>query len=147
MKRWIHASEDEFEFTNDQLIDLLKSHNIDTTKSKYELKAEGYERYGSGKRYTKTFTCPGDYLAYFSMMLHTTPSAKSFLEQEYTLDEIQEYLERCPSVKDIARWAEANWYGDGDDYIFSLKNLTTGETLYEGEDEPEEEYEEEDDWG
>lgn len=123
---------------NKLLVDILKEHGIDTTKAQYELKAESYERYDSGKVYTRKFTCPGDYLAYFAMWVHRQPSVSSIDDLDY----FEDIVDENPTVGDIATYAEQNWWGDGDDYIIYLKNLNTGEILYSA-DEPEEEYEEE----
>ena len=130
---------------NAQLVDMLKAHGIDTTKHKYQLKAEGYERYGSGRRYTKTFTCPGNYLAYLSMLLHKQPTAEAIEDYYGSMKYFEEdLLESYHTVDDIADHAAAYWWGDGDDYIIYLKNLDTNEVLYEGEET--EDYYEEDDW-
>ena len=141
MKMYVRASESDF--TNADLVQLLKDHNIDTTKQKYELRAEGYERYGSGKLYTRKFTCPGDWLAYLSMQFHKSPTADVLMDYFDDVDELIEFVEDYPTVQKIENHAASNWWGDGDDYIIYLKNLTTGKYLYESE-EGEEEFEEED---
>ena len=132
-----------------ELLETLKSHGIDTTKCQYELTAEEYERYHPGEVYTIKFSCPGDYLAYFSMWMHERPSIARF-EAAYGDDlilEMEDCLNRFPTVEALAEHAAANWWGDGDDYIISLKNLTTGELLYRGEYEyPEAEDDDEYDW-
>lgn len=128
MKRYIKAS------TDNNMIKVLNDAGIDTTTAKYELKAETYERYGAGRRYLKKFTCPGDYLAYISMVLHTKPTEEEI--NDY-FGSVQELVDEYPTVADIADHAAVNWWGDGDDYIIYLKNLTTGKMLYEGGDDEE----------
>ena len=125
------------------LMNKLKDLGIDTTLHHYELQAEEYDRYGATPVYTFKFTAPGDYLAYFSMVLHRKFSKQEVVDliDDYWGDDIPE------SVAEIKDFASQVWYGDGDDYIIYLKNLDTGETLYEGYYEPEEdEYEEESSW-
>lgn len=147
MKRYVYVKsnyENENDYTNSDIVKLLNEHGIDTTKAQYELKAEAYERYGSGSVYIKKFKCPGDWLAYWSMLFHTTPNASAFSEEGYTLADIEEYIDAYPDVESMRKQAEMNWWGDGDDYIIYLKNLTTGEYLTG----PNEDYYEEDeeDW-
>lgn len=102
-------------------------------KYKYKLVAEKYERYTTGSVYTKTFFAPNDYIALFSMMLHKAPTVANF--EEYIEGyELKEYLNDYPTFESFLDMAEQCWWGDGDDYIFSLENLTTGETLYAGAD-------------
>lgn len=113
---------------------MLKSHSIDTTPAKYELYAESYERYGSGRKYRKRFTCPGNYIAYLSMVMHEKPTF-SAVEDYFGEGGLEDLLEENPTVNDIADYAAANWWGDGDDFIIYLKNLTTGETLYSAAEE------------
>lgn len=147
MKRYIKSfkSSDKPEFNNKYLVSLLKDHSIDTTKHKYELRAQTYERYESGKYYTKKFTCPGDWLAYLSMIVHASPSADNIAD-ELGIDYFEEILEDNPTVADIEELASSTWWGDGDDFIIYLKNLDSGEYLYGPEEEEEEDIDEED-WG
>lgn len=121
-------------FDNEYIVSLLKEYSIDTTKHHYELVAESYKRYESGKRYTKNFNCPGDWLAYFSMIVHGSPTAKK-IDEYYEQDDFEDLLEENPTVNDIAKYASSNWWGDGDDYIIRLKNLDTGKVLYLADDE------------
>ena len=109
----------------------MNKYNIDTTQYSYQLKAETYERYQSGKRYTKTFKCAGDYLAYFSMLVHKSPTPYT-LEDYFGVDGFIEIVQDYPSVDAIYDHASSSWWGDGDDYIISLVNLDTNEVLYEG---------------
>lgn len=140
----ITASED-IGFTNADVIRILKEHGIDTTKCQYELKAEGYERYGGGQHYVKKFTCPGNYLAYFAMCFHRSPNAE-LIDDWFGEEGFIELVEECPTVSEMEDHASCYWWGDGDDYIYYLKNLTTGEVLYDSGEEPEY-YEDEDEWG
>lgn len=132
MKKYIACSSEG----NQKLIELLSSFGIDTTISTYELRAEEYERYQEGNRYSKKFKCPGNWLAYFSMLVHGQPSYENL---EYELGDVEGelsyYAEQCPTVTAMGDRAARDWWGDGDDYIISLKNLTTGEVLYQGNEE------------
>ena len=129
------------------LIAFLKSKGIDTTKHKYKLVAERYERYSSGDKYSRTFTCPGDYLAYFSMRLHTGPTIDELLDYFGDSEDFVDFVDSNPSTDAIADHAASCWYGDGDDYIIELANLDTGDVLYDGQyEEYMDEYEEEDLW-
>ena len=125
MKRYVKSSEDTEISTVKELFELLKSRGIDTTKCQYELKAEKYERYEEGEVYTIKFYCPGDYIAYFSMRCHGAPTSSDVLEWNA---EIEDDWITLDDMKDAA---SQYWWGDGDDYIIYLKNLTTGATLYE----------------
>ena len=113
-----------------EYLNVLRSFDIDTTKSDYELFAESYD---NRKPYKKKFKCNGDYLAYFSMAVHGSPT-KAKLDQYFGIDEFAEIVEAYPTLEDISAVAEQSWFGDGDDYIYYLKNLTTGETLYASEE-------------
>lgn len=113
------------------LVSKLNAKGIDTTNCRYVLKAEEYERYEAGRVYTKTFTCPGDWLAYFSMLLHTKPTYAKLIEY-FGEEEIEDMVDQY-SLQDMKNLASQSWYGDGDDYIILLQNLTTGETLYQGD--------------
>lgn len=127
MKRYIRSNTT---IKGEDILNLLKSHNIDTTTNQYELVAEEYERYEQGGRYKKTFKCPGDYLAFFSMALHANPTPAAIEDYYGDLDELEYYVNKYPTLSDIGKYASQNWYGDGADHIISLKNLTTGELLY-----------------
>lgn len=130
-------------FNNKYIVSLLKEYSIDTTKHYYELVAESYERYESGKRYIKNFSCPGDWLAYLSMAVHGSPTAKK-IDKYYGQDDFEDLLEENPTVTDIAKYASTHWWGDGDDYIIYLKNLDTGKVLYLADSESEPEISQED---
>ena len=131
--------EADTEITSAQIEKILADHGIDTTMNQYELCAQAYERYGRGQVYRKKFKCPGNYLAYFSMEFHAAPTSGRINEYFNNIEDLEYFIEQHPTVKDIAEFAESEWWGDGDDYIYYLKNLTTGEYLYgsleEGEDE------------
>ena len=120
---------------NNLILQILKSHGIDTTRAKYELCARTYDRMESGEKYIEKFTCPGDYLAYFSMHVHANPTLRNM--QFYfgeDLSGFEDVVDENPALADIEEYASSNWWGDGDDYIIYLKNLNTGEYLYENED-------------
>ena len=137
MKRYIRSSESQYKLTMQDILKKLNSLGIDTTKHKYELKADEYY----GNPYVYKFTAPGNYIAYFSMTLHRKMNPKNLVEyiNDYEFD-----FDEYPSVEAIEDKASYSWWGDGDDYIKSLKNLDTGEVLYEAEEE--DEYEESEDW-
>lgn len=111
-------------------------------KYKYRLKAESYERYGSGNIYTKTFYAPNDYIAFFAMRLHASPNIDNLEDYFRDGEKIIEFLESYPTIQDMYDHAASEWWGDGDDYIIELYNETTDELLY-GAEEPD--YIEEDD--
>ena len=142
----ITASEDG-RLTNADVVRILKDHGIDTTKCQYELKAEEYERYSRGQHYVKKFACPGDYLAYLAMLFHRGPNA-ALIDAWYGGKEgFIEEIEDHPTVEDMAEYACSIWWGDGDDFIYYLKNLTTGDILYQSDESPEYyEDDEEDEW-
>lgn len=147
MKRYIESSSNFDKITNAKVIKLLKDHGIDTTMQQYELCAQGYERYGSGSNYRIKFKCPGDWLAYISMAIHESITPSTLSDYFYDMDGIVEMVDLYPSVEAIAEHASEAWYGDGDDYIYYLKNLTTGQMLYEGDEGYyEDEYDDEDEW-
>lgn len=64
------------------------------------------------------------------MTLHTNPTPAAIEDYYGDLDELEYYVNEYPTLSDIGKYASQNWYGDGDDHIISLKNLTTGELLY-----------------
>jgi len=115
-----------------KFLQVLKDYGIDTTKFQYELRAEKYSRNEKGPTYTRRFICPGDYIAFFSMYLHRGPTPQNLLD-EMDIEEFQELVDTYPSIGQMAKEAKECWWGDRDDYIVYLKNLTTGKTLYNGE--------------
>lgn len=144
MYRVIKTSEETTDVDNlkMQFMQLLHDHGIDTINQKYELFAEAYERFGSGHKYRKTFTCPSDYIAYFSMVLHKKPTFNDIYEHfDEDIDYATEFIEDNPNVESIKDYAFSSWWGDGDDYIIYLKNLTIGKIFYESYYEEEPEYE------
>ena len=98
-------------------------------KHKYKLVAESYP---DGNVYTRTFLAPNDYIALFSMTLHCAPTVSNF-EDWGEGEDLLEYLNDHPTYESLLERASADWWGDGDDYIISLENLTTGKTLYQGD--------------
>ena len=143
MKKAIRSLEADSRKYDSKFTQILKDNGIDTTPHRYELKAETYERYGGGQIYTKKFRCEGDYLAYFSMLFHTRPTESEILDFYDSYEDFAEFVEGNPSVEDMKESASRCWWGDGDDFIIYLKNLDTGDILYESDYE-EEEYDEED---
>ncbi len=143
MKRMIRAAENTF--TNAKLVQLLKERGIDTTKHNYELKYNFFERFEDAKPRTLKFTCPGDYLAFYSMMCWSIPDAAN-LEDFYGSEEyfIEEGLDEYPSIKSIKN-AGYNFYNAEEFQVVHLKNMDTGEILWADEDATEE-YESEEDW-
>ena len=124
--------------TKDELLKVLKSWGIDTTKHEYELIAQKYERYEEGPTYKVTFVAPGDWVAYLSMYLHMDMTCDDVLDwvedcmEGYDEDEFKEVF---GSLKKMEEYALSYWWGDGDDYIISLTNLDTGKVLGgDGED-------------
>lgn len=145
MKRYIreaNQSEDQYELTDAAILKLFDELGIDSTRYRYELKAETYERYKRGRTYVKTFTCNGDYFAYFSMFLHTKPTAEGLSEYFDDFDAFKDLVEANPTVEDIKDYASAFWFGDGDDFVFYLKNLDNSKVLYEADYEDYDEYDE-----
>lgn len=148
MKRYIHASEDGT-FTNADLVKLLQDRGIDTTKSKYALKYQFFDRFGEDEAYVCKFTCPGDYLAYFSLRLSAIspswriPNAEN-IEEAFGVDRFIETLDKYPTLDAIAKVATDKWAWKEEFNDIYLKNLTTGATLYEGEMDSYDEFEE--DW-
>lgn len=139
------ASDDD-RLSMKQFLKWLRSHGIDVTIHNYELQAEKYERYTSGSTYTYRFKAPGDWVAYMSMLLHRNMTPANIMDYVSEWLDDGEYDGIFHSVNAIREYAETNWWGDGDDFIHYLKNLDTGEMLYEAEDYDELEYEEDDNW-
>ena len=117
----------------DKIVDELGSDN-----HKYELKAQTYDRGPNTSTYTIRFTAPNDWFAFLSMCLHTKPSLEE-LEDYFGDDgeDLDEMYEEYPSIESMSDLASGAWWGDGDDYIIYLKDLTSGEYLYEGEEQEE----------
>lgn len=134
MKRLIKGADanilDSTRVTNQDLVNFLQSEGIDTALYTYELCARKYDRYESGRPYLKRFKCPGNYLAYFSMLMHQQPNANAIEEYYGSLDEFKSFVDTYPKESLIKSYASENWWGDGDDYIFYLKNVDTGRYLY-----------------
>lgn len=125
--------EDYIDSDEDKLIvDLIKNKvkELGMNKSKYSMRAE---RYGDDGTYTLRFSAPNDYIALFAMLLHESPSINAMIEYFDDLESIKYYFDEFPTYDDLYKFASESWWGDGDDFIIELKNLNTGETLYEGE--------------
>lgn len=135
MKRAIKAST---QFSNiDSLRHLLRMHNIDTRKHKYQLEAVRYDRYELGPIYTYLFSTYGDWMAYISMTLHSnmTPNMLDEFIEDYWGPDLEDLdLELLDGVEAMKNFASRLWWGDGDDAIIRLTNLDTGEILYESDD-------------
>ena len=133
------------------ILNALNSAGIDTTIHNYEMKAQRYERYTEGSTYIIKFTCPGDYLAYLAMNLHkplTKHLIVEFFGHYWGIDQesISYLFDEAPkSLSKMADYANAYWWGDGDDFIIYLKNVSTGEYLC-GPNEIEEEESFDEDW-
>lgn len=119
------------------VLQILSEHGIDITECTYELHAEVYRRYNSEEKreYTEQFDCYGNYLAYFSMALHKEPTPSNVVEYFGTLGAFEDFVDENPSIEDIADYASTYWWGDGDDYIYYLDNVTRNTTLYESDKE------------
>lgn len=103
-------------------------------KQQYKLVAEKYNPFDSGDVYSESFYAPNDYIALFSMILHKAPSVKNFERAGWSGDDIiKDFADELPTYEDFYNYAASEWWGDADDYIISLKNLTSGKTLYEAE--------------
>lgn len=127
------------QYTLNDVLQYLKDAGIDTTKHRYELKAEDYGS-GTGSQYTYRFTALGDWMAYLSMKLHRS------MTKSDVLDYLNESLDDLPTtLEGMLEFATENWWGDGDDFIISLKNIDTSVVLYSG-DNADGDYEEDDDW-
>lgn len=126
------------------VVKMLNSWGIDTTKHRYELEAEEYERYGSGSQYRYRFTAPGDWVAYFAMQLHRDMSPDAVVEYLNDYFDDEDELAEINSIPAIRDTAAMSWWGDGDDFIHYLKNLDTGEILYQADDSMYEEYDDDD---
>lgn len=132
-------------FTNiKDVIDWLNRKGIDTTKHRYELEAEEYRRYESGPTYRYRFTAPGDWVAYVAMQLHRDMSPNAVVEYINDYFDNEEELAEISSIPAIRDTAAMSWWGDGDDFIHYLKNLDTGEMLYQTDDSMYEEYDDDD---
>lgn len=98
--------------------------------NKYLLIAEGYDRAPGGSGiYKKRFNAPNDYIALMSMSCHSEPTEEAFID--YFGDDFSEYPQ---TYEEMLKYASSNWWGDGDDYIILLENLSEDTTLYEGDE-------------
>ena len=128
MKRYIVATTQN---ETQQILQVLQEHGIDTTKMQYELKAEKFTKYEDGPAYVRRFVCPGNYLAYFSMYFKHGPSPKEMLYY-MNIEDFEDIVNRYPQIEKFAKEAGKCWWGDGDDFIVYLKNLTTGQIMFKG---------------
>lgn len=136
MKRYIHANKiREHEInTNAELVEYMKSKGHDTTMSEYELILDDEDRFGTGEGLiVKRFRCPGDYLAYFSLCLAASPTAERLGDYFGWFEEMDKYVDEYPTEEDIEKFAHRAWWGDGGALRLRLKNLTTGDVLYQDE--------------
>lgn len=113
-------------FTIASLKKILTENNIDSTKHNYELELEDSV---DMEPYTLTFTCLGDYLAYFSLMLRAEPTPKN-LKNYIDIDEFIDIVEENPNINSIKYYAGHHWDDDSADSIISLSNIDTGRILY-----------------
>lgn len=123
-------------FSDADVVNILNKYGIDTTKCQYRLRVETDQIYNGSDSYVKKFTCSGDYLAFFSMKIHKSPNASNLSAIfDNDISKFEKFVSDNPDIGDIAYEAEASWsdYGDGSERISYLKNLSTGEFLYEDE--------------
>lgn len=107
-----------------KIIDKFGDHN-----DRYLMVAEAYDRAPSHRIYKLRFNAPNDYLAFFAMTLHDEPTEENILAY-YEEEGLEEFFEEYPTIEAIKEFAEANWWGDGDDYIILLENASKEEDLY-----------------
>ena len=139
----------------------LREYGIDTTVHNYEMRAKAYEGYGGGT-YTLKFRCPGDYLAYVAMCIlrgeigyGMKPESTRIRTASGLAKGIDDYfggledlLDACgDSIESMSNFASTNWWGDEDDYIMYLKNIDTGDVLYDNGEPDEEVFEDGDGYG
>lgn len=135
---------DDTPITKEGVISLLQSNGIDTTMCRYELRGVYYDIPYGAKPFSIKFSCPGDYLAYFSMLFKDRPSIYALEELFHSLDELEEEIECDPTVDHIADHAIDGWAEDDTCRVLSLDNLTTGKRLYGDDESTYLEYDEED---
>lgn len=95
--------------------------------NKYLLVAEQYDR-GPAPTYKRKFNAPNDYIALFSMYCHDEPTEEELVD--YFGDDFSDYPQ---TYEEMLKYARSTWWGDGDDYIILLENITEDKTLYEGD--------------
>lgn len=115
---------------NAVISDILRAKHIDTSIHHYAMHALRYERYGDEEPYTIKFKCRGDWFAYLSMLMHTSPARDRAMNEWFNEAEFEALVNECPTVEAMRAYATQHWWGDGDDYIIYLQNLDTGEYLY-----------------
>lgn len=117
------------EFNSTAVLSILDQYDIDTTMNEYELIFEKYNRIEPNKRYRIIFKCPGDYLAYFSMPLHRSPTTHN-IYLWCGPDKFLDIVSNHPSVRSISEYADYSWHG-GESPIISLVNVSRGRILYD----------------
>ena len=115
-------------------------------KSQYELIALEYDPFDAERPYRRKFFAPNDYIALYSMTLHCAPTAANLEDFGIYGQDILDDLKEHPTFEDFLDYQSANAWGDGDDFIYSLTNLTTGKVLYSSEGEEGFEDEEDDNY-
>ena len=100
--------------------------------NKYMLVAEGYDRCPGGTGvYHLKFNAPNDYVALMCMCCHCEPTIDEIIDY---FGSVQALLDECPTYEDLLSHASCNWWGDGDDFIMLVENLSEDKTLYEAGD-------------
>ena len=97
--------------------------------NKYLLVAQQYDR-GPAPTYKRKFNAPNDYIALFSMYCHGEPDEQDLID--YFGEDFNDYPQ---TYEEMLKYATRHWWGDGDDYIILLENVTEDKTLYEGDEE------------
>lgn len=118
--------------TKEDFIEKLNAAGIDTTLNEYEIVSVVFDEMTDRHIYKHTFTAPGDWAAYFSFVFPLSYSVEDvtiFVQQYYL--RLKGLLREYPTVEKIKKLASERWWGDDEAYIISLKNLTTGEILYD----------------
>ena len=115
-------------------------------KNQYELVAQTYERYESGRPYRIKFFAPNDYIALYSMDIHCAPTVANLEDYGIYGQDILDGLKEHPTFEAFREYQSINAWGDGDDFIYSLTNLTTGKVLYSSKDDEGSDDEEDDDY-
>lgn len=95
---------------------------------KYQLRAQEYDRCPSTPTYTRRFTAPNDYVAILCMCLHHKPTLD---EIEWEFESVEDLIEEYPTYEDLKDYMESCYWGDGDDFILSVINLTENRVLYD----------------
>lgn len=114
-------------------------------KYKYQAYGRRFDRDYSRGTFRKTFTAPNDWLALFYVLLDADAPTLQILDDNFNPEEIQDYLDEYPTVKDLLKCVLEDWLPtnhDSSDYVIDgLKNLTTGKVFFD-EDEDYDDYDE-----